>query len=136
MSGRAVIRLGVGWRWSTCRHPAWVRSPCAVWGSAQVAVDARSRWSLGLGAEFSEVLHTAIDSRLGSGRPHLLLISGRESERRVVVGGEREGVADDPVVPAHDANRVVEETTRVAPGDDDGKPCGDRGDHDAEIEDE
>ena len=53
-----------------------------------------------------------------------------------MVGGEGEGVADDPVVPAHDADDEVEEVPRVATGEDDGDPCGDGCEDDADVEDE
>jgi len=45
-----------------------------------------------------------------------------EPERWVAVGDEGEGVADDPVVPSHDADHEVEEALRVATGEDDGDP--------------
>src|SRR6476660_3198359 len=61
---------------------------------------------------------------------------GRRAERRVVIGGECEGVADDPVVPAHDADDEVEEVPRVAAGDDGRHPCGDGCEDDADVEDE
>ena len=55
-------------------------------------------------------------------------VSCSEAERWVLIRHEYEGVCDDAVPPAQDSEHEVEETARVATGEEDRKPGDDHGD--------
>src|SRR5947208_5158025 len=59
-----------------------------------------------------------------------------ESERRILVGHQREGVAVHAVTPPQDANHVAEKTARIGAGEENRKPGNDDGSNGANSEEE